>query len=363
MKHTLIIAGNGLKENDLLLQYILRAYRKKFANPNSIYFLSKTDSNLPFKLEHLSKEYEQITIYAHKDAFTLINKILSTLSGDTLELKNDMLIPSKITNFQNSSYIINLNNSIINVLHVEENQALPEILHVDTFSSSMHLVDFDVDTANVLLESLRQIYSVNTSITPLVENWLKISLTSSTQESLDGFIQKARELFSDKILTCNNPIEHIVRCLEKHEKVISLAESCTGGLVSSLLTQISGVSNVYKGGLVSYSNEIKSSWLGVNPDTLEQYGAVSEQCVKQMLKGVLRASQCHIALAISGIAGPDGGSEEKPVGTVFVGVANKERYIIRKMHLKGDRQYIQIQSVFCIFKLLFELEPDLFFEK
>ncbi|HOX91924.1 MAG TPA: CinA family protein [Spirochaetales bacterium] len=99
---------------------------------------------------------------------------------------------------------------------------------------------------------------------------------------------------------------------------LGLAESCTGGLVASSITAIPGSSDVFLGGVVSYSNSVKQALLGVREETLAEHGAVSEQCVREMATGAARALQADCSIAISGIAGPGGGTKDKPVGTVFI---------------------------------------------
>jgi len=106
-------------------------------------------------------------------------------------------------------------------------------------------------------------------------------------------------------------------------KTLALAESCTGGHLSELITSVAGCSDYYKGSVTSYSNEVKMKVLGVRPETLAQFGAVSEPCVREMASGVLRALDTDYAVATSGIAGPGGGSPEKPVGTAWLAAAKK----------------------------------------
>src|SRR5581483_10970149 len=109
---------------------------------------------------------------------------------------------------------------------------------------------------------------------------------------------------------------------KEHGLWISLAESCTGGLVSKRLTDVAGSSSYIKLNVVTYANEAKEKVLGVSPQTLETHGAVSEQCAQEMCEGMRRLSNCDIAVSITGIAGPDGGTPEKPVGLVYVGLAD-----------------------------------------
>lgn len=126
------------------------------------------------------------------------------------------------------------------------------------------------------------------------------------------------------------------RCQER-KLTLATAESCTGGFVSHLLTTIPGSSVVFKGGVVSYSNELKMNLLGVQSTTLEQYGAVSEATVIEMARGALASLKTDIAVSISGIAGPGGGTPDKPVGTVWICVCNEKDIFTRKLQLSKDR--------------------------
>lgn len=131
--------------------------------------------------------------------------------------------------------------------------------------------------------------------------------------------------------------EVVLRRCEERSLTLSTAESCTGGFVSHLITTIPGSSTVFKGGVVAYSNELKMNLLGVPESTLEQDGAVSEETVIAMAKGALKTMNTDIAVSISGIAGPGGGTPEKPVGTVWICVSNEKETFTRKLALSKDR--------------------------
>jgi len=146
--------------------------------------------------------------------------------------------------------------------------------------------------------------------------------------------------------------QSLIETLKKKNVTISTAESCTGGLISKLITDIPGSSEVFIGGIVSYSNEMKMKWLGVTKETLEKYGAVSENTVKEMLEGILRQTGSDFAVAISGIAGPTGGTAEKPVGTVFIGVASHDQMIVKKFVFKGSRETVRMKSAEKVLKLI-----------
>lgn len=132
-------------------------------------------------------------------------------------------------------------------------------------------------------------------------------------------------------------------------KTMSTAESCTGGWIAKSLTDISGSSQCFGHGVVSYSNEAKESMLGVAASTLREHGAVSEAVVREMAAGVLKSSSADFSVAVSGIAGPDGGTDEKPVGTVWFGWATRagEDASVRtkRHHLQGDRAAIRSGTV------------------
>ena len=126
---------------------------------------------------------------------------------------------------------------------------------------------------------------------------------------------------------------------------VSCAESCTGGLLAAALTRLPGSSAWFETGFVTYSNHAKQQLLNVNPTTLSHYGAVSEETVREMALGALIATKADYAISISGIAGPDGGSEDKPVGTVWFSLATKQRIWAKEQHFEGDREAVRTQAV------------------
>lgn len=133
--------------------------------------------------------------------------------------------------------------------------------------------------------------------------------------------------------------------LNKHNKTITCAESCTGGLISSMITEISGSSNVFNGSIISYSNKIKNQELNVKNKTLESYGAVSVQTVKEMLRGSLAKFKANYSIAVSGIAGPNGGLKNKPIGTVVIGIADDSGFSdVQIYHFKGNRKEVQLEA-------------------
>ena len=133
--------------------------------------------------------------------------------------------------------------------------------------------------------------------------------------------------------------------LRANNQTITTAESCTGGLVASMITKISDSSDIFNGSIVTYSNKIKNQELHVKNKTLEKFGAVSIEVVDEMLIGVLKKFDANFAIAISGIAGPNGGTRNKPVGTVIIGISDeKKKKIVNIYNFKGSREDIQIQA-------------------
>lgn len=133
--------------------------------------------------------------------------------------------------------------------------------------------------------------------------------------------------------------------LRKSNKTITVAESCTGGLIASMITKISGSSDIFNGSIVSYSNNIKNRELNVKNKTLESFGAVSVEVVDEMLSGVIEKFNADFAIAISGIAGPTGATKNKPVGTVVIGVCNNSnKRKIDIYHFDGNREEVQINA-------------------
>jgi nicotinamide-nucleotide amidase len=152
------------------------------------------------------------------------------------------------------------------------------------------------------------------------------------------------EIFGDAPLT----VQRVISELFKERKItLGFAESCTGGYLSHLITSIPGSSEFFKGSCITYSNEAKMNVLGVKPETLEKFGAVSEECVKEMLAGCLRKLKCDYGIAVSGIAGPDGGTDEKPVGSVWLAFGSALNMQTLFLKLGGNRERnIHLASIY-----------------
>lgn len=181
---------------------------------------------------------------------------------------------------------------------------------------------------------------------------LRITAKASSEEEADKLIKpvvkEMKKRFGDFIYTTREEetLEMaVVRLLKKQELTVTTAESCTGGMLAARLVNVAGVSEVFREGFITYSNKAKRKILDVSKGTLKKYGAVSEQTAKEMATGGVFATDADVCIAITGIAGPDGGSEEKPVGLVYIACYLKDNVKVESYQFKGNREKIREQSV------------------
>ena len=170
-------------------------------------------------------------------------------------------------------------------------------------------------------------------------------------ENIDIIIKKMYDVLGSSIYGFDeDTMENIVvDLLKKHNLTISFAESCTCGLLASKIGNVSGASSVFNESYVTYANEAKMKLLGVKEETLQNYGAVSEQTALEMAEGLHKASNADISVSVTGIAGPEGGSETKPVGLVYVAVNFNKKTSVYKLNLKGERQ--KVRDTACMYAL------------
>lgn len=165
-----------------------------------------------------------------------------------------------------------------------------------------------------------------------------------------------------KPIELENDLENEIHTISQklHEKLLfnkltlSLAESCTGGMIQEMITSNSGASKYFMGGVVSYSNQAKINILKVKSETIDKFGAVSKETAIEMVKGTKKIFRTDISASITGIAGPAGGTPEKPVGTIHIAISINDKIISRKLSLSGNRENIRKKSVLILFKLLLE---------
>lgn len=220
--------------------------------------------------------------------------------------------------------------------------AMPAIVHRTAFTAGQgesmiaeRLVDFEA----TLPSHIKLAYLPNYGMVKL-----RLTAIGNTKEEVEAeikpYFEKLQDLVKEYLVTDEDEGLEVVigKILKATGKTMGTAESCTGGYIASLITSLAGSSAYYKGSIVSYANEIKEHILGVRHDTLISYGAVSKETVIEMARGAIQTLDVDYTLAVSGIMGPDGGTEEKPVGTVWLAAANREKTETLVLNLRFDRQ-------------------------
>ncbi len=362
MQLHLLFMGSKFIHNDILKEYILRKVEEKCEFITSITYFKEGDNSLFLYLEKLLHSSKKIIIVSTKNNFSIIGKLISTVTSDNQVLKDGMLIPSKVKLFKEGTYFLEFEDSLINVISMDERKKMPDILiEYKKNKETINIFNEDRDTVLILLNPLAQTYDVSLEVITLVEGWLKVEIKSKKYGNISNFITSAKNLLPKKLIKKSNIIEHIIEVLSLKNKKISFAESCTGGLLSYYFTKHNGTSKILDGSLVTYSNELKDNWLGVEHTVLEEYGAVSSEVVAQMSEGIMNVSNADYTLSISGIAGDGGGTKLKPVGTVYISVRSKIEHKEILLNFKGDRNYVQDQSVLEAIKMLISIDKEMFF--
>ena len=248
--------------------------------------------------------------------------------SDIKNIKNVKKLEFQIFGLTESEVDIELR-KILNSAEIFGYKNTVEIETAILINSGLIFVGFDIFVEMRLIASLQSDCNKN---------------KSKVDEVCELLNSKMQQIFGDKILAENNFSiqELVVQKLISGKKTIAVAESCTGGLICKMLTDVSGSSDCFVGGIVAYSNEIKIKELAVNKTTIENFGAVSEETAREMAKGVVSKFGTDYAVATTGIAGPKGGSTEKPVGLVHIAIASKigDTETI-KLNFGGDRDTIR----------------------
>ena len=223
------------------------------------------------------------------------------------------------------------------------NQLEPEGI----YSKMVKLCGIGESKAETVIADLMEVQT-NPTIAPyakLGEVHLRITAKAESEEKAEALIrpllEELRRRFGELIYTeeeKENLEDVIVRILTEKKFTLTTAESCTGGKLAGRIMNVAGASVVYNEGYITYSNEAKSRLLGVDARTLEQYGAVSPQTAREMAEGAAKAAGADTALSVTGIAGPDGGTKEKPVGLVYIGCFVKGHTRVEEFRFSGNRQ-------------------------
>ena len=237
------------------------------------------------------------------------------------------------------------------VYHLIEKQVIPRLIERFKLHKRLHKTLITLQIPESLLsnklESYEQQLPPHLGLAYLPSfNMVKLRLTARngdvSESEFDAQFQKLVKELGDDVFCIGDqePTQFIAQYLLKNNISFSTAESCTGGYVAHRLMQVSGISAVFPGSLIAYSNEIKLQELGVSKSVIEEYGAVSEPCAGMMAAGIRSKMQVQLGISTTGIAGPTGGSPEKPVGLVYVGVDFKGKLLVTQLRLFGSREQI-----------------------
>lgn len=211
------------------------------------------------------------------------------------------------------------------------------------------ILDLISQQSNPTIATYAKTGEVHLRVTAKAEN------EEAAKELMKPMLRELRVRFGGAIYTMEEQVtleESVVALLKEQELTLTTVESCTGGLLTGRLVNVAGASEVLKQGFITYSNKAKRKLVGVKKQTLKEHGAVSVKTAKEMARGAMLASGSDVTVSVTGIAGPDGGSEEKPVGLVYIGVAVKEEMHVQEYHFSGNRAKVRESAVVAALTLL-----------
>ncbi|MDI1233326.1 MAG: competence/damage-inducible protein A [bacterium] len=296
------------------------------------------------------------------------NKLQAELPEGCLTLNNEWGTAPGMWFEYNGKIIISMPGVPYEMKNIFEFKALPLINERFSQPKLFHKTIITINVAESILA--KRIEQVEDSLPAYIKlaylpNWniVRLRLTGVEQsgsdiiKEIDVYTTAIMNILGEAVVATEDlsMAEIIFNLLSHRNQTLSLAESCTGGYISHQMTMIPGASKVFVGSVVSYSNSVKHHQLGVESTLFETVGAVSEQVVLQMVEGVRERLATDYAIAVSGVAGPGGGSVEKPVGTVVIGVCNKDTTLVQTYNFIGDRINIIGRSNNMAFEMLRKL--------
>ncbi|WMJ88318.1 competence/damage-inducible protein A [Anaerocolumna sp. MB42-C2] len=286
-----------------------------------------------------------------------------TAPGLIVEM-NESEDDSGLKNTYNNKVIILLPGPPNELIPMFENDIIPFLRKLQPgilYSEMVKICGIGESKAEIMVKDLIEKQTNPTIATYAKNGEVHIRITAAADSEGSGkslvkpMVDELKRRFADAIYTTdeNENLEDIVvSMLAKHHIMLTTAESCTGGLIAGRIVNVPGASAVLGEGFITYSNEAKQKYLKVSPQTLMRYGAVSRETAAEMAQGAAASSGSKASLAVTGIAGPDGGTEEKPVGLVYIGCTVNEKLHIKEYRLKGNRQKIRDLTVIYALDLL-----------
>lgn len=333
-----LVGGLGPTEDDLTKETAAKAFSKKLVEDE------KAKKNIE---DILTGRGFKVTENNYKQALvpegaTVIYNDNGTAPGIIMEEngKTCILLPGPPNEF-----VPMVDNYVVPYFLGQKKQAI--------YSKVVKLVDIG---ESLLAEQIEDLISMTN---PTVATYAKtrevhvrVTASAATEEEakklVKPVVKELKSRYPENVYSTNaneTLEETVVELLSKNGLTITTAESCTGGLLSATLVNVAGVSDVFRGGYITYSNKLKRNVIGVKKSSLEKYGAVSEEVAAEMAKGAQVEAKADVAVSITGVAGPGGGSPEKPVGTVYIGVAAKDKVTVKRFNFNGDRNKVRQNTV------------------
>lgn len=335
-KGDLIILSGGLgpTEDDITKEAVAEYIKKELV----VDLYHKDEMERKFKargIDILSKNIKEVMVPKDSVVFknepgiapAFLNGKISAFPGVPAELKN--MFP-KFINHIKKTYDINNEIYIRDLLVFGIPESILEERVKNTLSGKSFTLEFLVKDYGIIIRLLGK---------------------NKNKKEIDFGVEETKKILGYHLVSDQGkkPELCLLEKLKETKYNLKLAESCTGGMIASTLINLPGISEFLEESMVTYSNESKINRLGVKRETINTFGAVSRECVKEMLQGL----KSDTAIAVSGIAGPGGGTKEKPVGTVYIGVRVKNNIDIKKYEIKGDREKVRIKSTYtALFNLL-----------
>ena len=293
-----------------------------------------------------------------------INEDQALLPNNSTIFKNDIGSAAGIGIIENDYYFISLPGVPTEMRHILDNEVIP-FLAKQNFGQAIKITTLRLN--GIVESSLAEAISAELEIEPGVKLAylpsesgvdLRIVATADSKERAENKAQKLVKQIEKKVGRFiygydSDRLQSVIgQLLSDNDKSLAVAESCTGGKLGEIITSVSGSSKYFAGGIIAYSNEVKISELGVKKTTLNKYGAVSEQTAIEMALGARKRFSADFALSITGVAGPGGGSDDKPVGLTFIGIATAQKSYAKEFNFGRDRETNRARASYAALELL-----------
>lgn len=298
-------------------------------------------------------DYERFEILGHDALFTCLRIDLAMIPADAIVLGNPNGTAPGVIIEEDQARVILLPGPPNELCPMFENSVVPYLSRLTTqviCSQTVKVCGVGESRAETMLKDLIDAQTNPTIATYAKTGEVHIRVTADAEDKkaamklIKPVVKELKSRFGNDIYTTEEEVtleKAVADLLLANNLTVTCAESCTGGLLSARLVNVPGISDVYKSGIVTYSNKAKRRFLNVKKTTLQKYGAVSRQTAEEMSKGAAAFAKADVAAAVTGIAGPDGGTEEKPVGLVFIACCVKGKTTVEKYRFSGSRSKVR----------------------